>query len=41
MRKLVTIKISEDIYFKLIALKGKLKCKTWDELLRKVTKKFE
>jgi predicted CopG family antitoxin len=41
MRKLVTIKISEDIYFKLVALRGKLKCKTWDELLRKIAEEFE
>jgi len=36
MRKMVTMKIDENIYFDLISLKGKLKCKTWDELFKKI-----
>jgi len=32
------MKIDEEIYFKLVALKGKLRCKTWDELFKKLIK---
>jgi len=32
----ITIKVKPDIYFELVSLKGKLKCKTWDSLFRKL-----
>lgn len=40
MSNKITLKIEEDIYFKLMALKAKLKCKTWDELFKKIISKY-
>lgn len=40
MRKIVTLKIDEEVYFKLVTLKGKLRCKTWDELFEKIVKSY-
>ena len=37
----VRIPISEEIYWKLLELKGRLRAKTWDELFRKVLEEVE
>ncbi len=37
----VTMKISEEIFFELMKLKGDFKAKTWDELFKKIIKEHE
>jgi len=38
MVKVLHIKVDDDVYFKLIELKGKLKARDWAELIEKVLK---
>lgn len=40
MKKLVTMKVSEELFFKLLELKGRLKCKTWEELYEKILRDY-
>ena len=40
MSNKITMKVDENVFYELIKLKGRLKTKTWDELFRKIIKKY-
>jgi len=37
----LSIRINDDLYYKLVKLKGELKCKNWEEFIRKVAEIVE
>jgi len=41
MDKTLHIRVSEELYYKLVELKGKMKAKDWPDLLQKVIESCE